>query len=90
MFRRVRDVTVFTSRGILDGSDWISYVSHDADDGAWQFHGKAGPPSEAEAAVFGLGTIVDLDGGVATLSDLPRGWCAWRESRESDWRRAKL
>jgi hypothetical protein len=32
------NAAVFTSKKILDDNDWIQTVTHDEDDGAWQFH----------------------------------------------------
>jgi len=81
------NVAVFTSRRIIDGKDWVHYVSHDEEDGAWQFHPYSGPTPESEAAVVGLRTIVELDPSVAELHDLPLGWCAWRERPDASWQR---
>lgn len=83
------NVAVFTSKKILAGDDWIYYVSHDEDDGAWQFHPKSGPTSESEAAVAGLSTMLALDASIAELADLPLGWCAWRDIPEAPWQRMK-
>jgi hypothetical protein len=51
------NVAVFTSKQSISGDAWIHYVSHDEDDGAWQFH-PVGFTTEEDAAVVGLGTIV--------------------------------
>ena len=88
-FADAPNVAVFTSKKILTGDDWIYYVSHDEDDGAWQFHPKSGPAAESDASVAGLKTILDLDPTVAEVADLPLGWCAWRERQESPWHRMK-
>lgn len=77
-----------TSKAILSGAEWIYYVSHDEDDGVWQFHGYGGPAPEADAAVVALSTIVALDASVSSLAALPAGWCAWRNSPGSAWQRA--
>lgn len=77
------NVAVFTSKQIVAGREWIYYVSHDEDDGAWQFHAKRGPASEGDTAVVGLATIVEMDPSVEQVADLPVGWCAWREEREA-------
>jgi len=87
-FSDAERTAVFTSKRVIDGSDWIHYVTHDADDGAWQFHPYSGPTPEQEAAVVSLRSILDLDDSVRSLSDLPRGWHAWRESTSSTWTRA--
>jgi hypothetical protein len=82
------NVAVFTDQRILEGTDWIYYVSRDADDGAWQFHGPDGLAEEVNARVVALTTICSSDASVMTLADLPLGWCAWRETRDSEWQRA--
>jgi hypothetical protein len=83
------NLAAFTSKGILAGRDWVYYVSHDEDDGAWQFHPKSGPASEEDAAVAGLKTLLDLDQSLAQIADLPLGWCAWRDDESSEWQRLK-
>ena len=85
------NVAVVVNRKIIDGSEWIAYVTHDADDGAWQFHTReAGPPDEADAMVVALRSIVRLDRSVTELADLPLGWHAWRASRNAPWQRAAI
>jgi hypothetical protein len=89
-FEDRRNVAVITHRRIMDGSDWIAFVSHDADDGGWQFHtNEPGPPNVADAVVIALSEIVQRDESILELADLPLGWRAWRESATSPWRRAK-
>ncbi len=42
---------------------------------------------EADAAVVGLGEIVQLDPTVIEVADMPPGWHAWRHSPLSPWQR---
>jgi hypothetical protein len=85
------NVAVIVNRKIVQGHDWIAYVTHDADDGAWQFHTKdAEPPAEGEAAVVSLEAILKIDSTIAQLADLPFGWHAWRTSTSEWWQRAKM
>jgi hypothetical protein len=81
-------VSVATCWRILRGEEWIHYVSHEADDAAWQFRPHLFAPA-SEAAIVALKTIVALDPSVTVLSDLPVGWCAWRESKAAPWQRAR-
>ena len=84
------NVAVIVDRKILSGAAWIAYVSHDADDGTWQFQtSDPGPPHESDAAVVSLRSILALEKSLAELADLPPGWHAWREPGDSQWRRAK-
>ena len=82
------NTAVFTTVRILDGEDWVHYVTHDQEDGAWQFHPYSGPTKEPEAAVVGLGHMLRIEPRIEELADLPRGWCAWRESKSGPWTRA--
>jgi len=84
------NVAVFTSKSIVEERDWIHYVSHDQDDGAWQFHPPSGPATENDASLGSLRTILELDPSIITLADLPLGWCAWREAKNSPWKRKEL
>lgn len=83
-----RNVSVFTSKKIIQGDDWVYYVTHDVEDGAWQFHPYSGMTPDNEAAVVSLETMVNVDRSLTTLADLPLGWHAWRESPEANWQRA--
>lgn len=82
------NVATFTSRQIISGDDWIYYVGHDEGDGAWQFHGKSGSCDGPDTVVVSLASVVKRDPSIRGLSDLPLGWCAWRDSPELEWRRA--
>ncbi len=87
-FQDPPNVAVFTSKDIVEDGKWIYYVCHDEDDGAWQFHSIDGPPSsQSNARLVSLKSIVELDPSVTVLSDLPVGWCAWREAKNSVWQR---
>jgi hypothetical protein len=84
------DVAVISTRKVVSGDDWIAFVSHDADDGGWQFLDNApGPLNEVDASVVSLSEIVALDASVNELADLPLGWQAWRDTRHSPWKRAE-
>jgi hypothetical protein len=86
-FQDPPNVAVITNKRIIKSQDWIAHVSHDEDDGGWQFHGR-GPLNEQDAAVVSLRSIVELDPSVAELADLPLGWSASRESPDSPWHRS--
>lgn len=73
---------------ILDRGDWVHYVTHDQDDGAWQFHPLRGPASAREAAVVSLERMLNLEPRIEELADLPLGWHAWRDDKHAPWTRA--
>jgi len=87
-FADPRNAAVFSTDSVTRGGEPILYVSHDAEDGAWQFLGAEGSSVES-AAVVALSTIVELDPSVSSLADLPLGWSASRDSCAGPWRRAK-
>ena len=78
--------TVFTTKRIMAQQDWIASVTHDADDGAWQFLGSE-PSSEQEAALVSLAEMIEIDPSIESLHDLPLGWSAHRESPRGNWLR---
>jgi hypothetical protein len=84
------NVAVIVDRMIVQGEDWIAHVSHDADDGAWQFHGNSLIATEADVILIGLRNATQLDPTIAELGDLPLGWRAWRETRTAKWQRVKM
>lgn len=82
------NVATFTSKGVVEDGEWIHYVAHDDDDGAWQFHSIRGAPtSDDDARVVSLGRIVELDPSILLVADLPAGWWAWRDTKDSQWQR---
>jgi len=84
------NVAVLTSADVVDHGLLIEYVSHDAEDGAWQFHSRSGAPTEeALARVVALRTIFNLDPTIGSLADLPLGWCARRTSGKQAWQRER-
>ena len=87
-FEDATNTAVFTSSRILGGEDWVYYVTHDADDGAWQFHPYSGRTPEEDARVVGLREMLEIEPRISELADLPTGWHAWRPEREGEWQRA--
>lgn len=87
-FKEPPNLAVLTTWQVLNQVSWIARVSHDADDGGWQFHGP-GSRTESDAAVVSLRSIVELDPSVAEVADLPVGWCAFRDAPTAPWCREK-
>ena len=69
-FRDAENTAVLTTLQVLEHRAPILRVSHDADDGCWQFH-AAGTSQTNDARVLALREIVDLDPSVIELADLP-------------------
>lgn len=87
-FRDSPDTAVIIDRRVLSSTEFISHVSHDLDDGPWQFLTNSTNTRQTnDARVVGLGSVVQLDPSVKELADLPLGWQASRTSPSSPWKR---
>ena len=80
------NVAVITTRGVIEGTDWIALASLDEEDGDWQFIGSEGP-REDQAMVVSLRSVFERDPRIAELADLPPGWRAWRTAPDAPWQR---
>jgi hypothetical protein len=81
------NVAVFALAQIIEHGYPVLYVSHDCDDGAWQFlHG--GDFQMEDARLVSLRGMVERDPTLLQLADLPLGWYAWRSSATEPWVRA--
>jgi len=87
-FLQPRNLAVITVDRIIAGSNPVLYVSHDEDDGGWQFLDGA-VLADAQARVVGLGEMVDSDPTLAELADLPEGFVASRLTKDDDWVRVR-
>jgi len=76
---------VLTTAPVLAGSP-VLMVSHDADDGGWQFLcGTTTDP--ADGRIIHLQEIVAMDPTLNDVADLPLGWIAFRRSVGGEWKR---
>lgn len=87
-FQDPPNVAVVTLKPIVSRERPILFVSHDADDGGWQFLGWD-EADEAEASVVSLATMLRIDPSIAALANLPPGWVAWRTSPSDPWQRRR-
>jgi len=85
-FDQPQNCVTFTTRQVLEGSEPILEVYHDADDHGWQFIGSSGGSFE-NAKVVALEEIVAMDRTVLEVADLLPGWKAFRTSHEMPWQR---
>jgi hypothetical protein len=69
------NVATISTRQAMQGGQPILWVSHDADDGSWQFH-TGGPVEMADALVVSLRSVFQLD---ASIGDWPT--CPWAGRR---------
>ena len=80
------NTATFLSTRVHDGEEAITYVSHDVDDGAWQFLGDRLSDGGGPVLV-GLSCPVGRDPSVRELADLPFGWSAKRVRPGAPWTR---
>ena len=85
-FDQPRHCATLTMRQVLDGSEPILLVSHDADDHGWQFIGRT-DGNVKDGRVVCLGEMVTRDPSVLQVADLPPGWQATRRSSKHPWER---
>jgi hypothetical protein len=75
---------VYLSETVHNGTEAVTYVSHDAEDGAWQFLGDS--MSDGGGPVLScFHHPVDRDPTLAELADLPCGWYAERNKPGEPW-----
>jgi hypothetical protein len=80
------NVAVFTSKHVVRDRLPVLLVSHDDEDGAWQFH-YGGVVDDADAMIVGLAEMLKRNPELAELSDLPTGWRAERKTAKHPWTR---
>ncbi len=85
-FEDPKNVATFTVRQIVKEGHPILRVTHDGEDGAWQFL-EWDTPREEDAMIVGLGTITRIDPSILELADLPYGWRAIRRTKADPWHR---
>ena len=85
-FADPENLAVFTLKRIVRGESPVRLVSHDEDDGGWQFLDGAGADVE-DAAIVSLLCMVELDPSLVELADLPVGWSAVRSGPFDPWER---
>ncbi len=88
-FSDLPSARAYLSQTVLDGTEPVTYVSHDADDGAWQFLGESMADGGGPVLAC-LHHPIDADSSLLELADLPIGWYAERESPAHPWIRAEL
>lgn len=79
---------VFLSAAVRSGAEAVTYVSHDIEDGAWQFLGD-GMAGGQLPLVSCFHHPIDRDRSLEELADLPLGWWAERTAPGQPWVRYK-
>jgi Domain of unknown function (DUF4262) len=77
----------YLSKAVHASTESVTYVSHDEDDGAWQFLGDS--MTDTGGVLVCLHHPLDSDPTLTELADLPAGWCAERSKPGEPWTRYK-
>ena len=76
------------SETVHSGTELVTYVSHDVEDGVWQFLGDS--MSDGGGPVIScFHHPIDRDPSLVELADLPLGWHAERSRVGEPWTRKK-
>ena len=89
LFSENDQIMVITTKSILYGYKPVLYVSHDDDDGIWQFL-DGEDVCEENAYIVSLSEILKIDDSLNSLYDLPRGYIAYRQAKGDKWKRENL
>jgi len=86
IFNAPPNTAVFTTKYIIENNKTITYVSHEEDDGAWQFFGDKEVENIMEdSRVVSLGDIVMLDPTILDLWNMSAGSVATRKDKNDNW-----
>lgn len=81
------NLATISLRDIMERRAPILLVTHDAEDGMWQFLDGRESPNTDDAVVISLHYVSRLDPSITELADLPLGWRAWRDDVNQPWQR---
>ena len=86
-FSEPLNTAVFTTKFIINENKVITYVSHEEEDGSWQFFSDDEFESfGAVAALVLLKQIINRDKTILEIADLPLGYIATRKSLKDKWK----
>ena len=83
-FLEEKKTMVITTKNIINQIKDITFVSHDDEDGMWEFL-DGDEVDETNAAIVSLFEIVQLDNSINELYELPLGGLAYRNNKNEKW-----
>ena len=85
-FSEPDNTAVFTTTFVVREQRPITYVTHEEDDGAWQFFSDDKfEDFEQVAMIVSLAEIVKMDPTLVELADMPVGHFAERNGKNGSW-----
>jgi hypothetical protein len=88
-FKDKRTTLVLTIKQVMKEHKPVLFVSHNKDDGTWQFFSRDNFKMK-DAVVVTLFEMTEKDPTLNELFDLPKGWQASRESVADAWIRTMV
>ena len=90
LFSEAKNTACMACTHVLEGGAPVLYVSHDAEDGMWQFLCGADNHGPEHAKIIGLSEVVSLDPSLNELHEMPLGVGAERNSKDESWQPFRL
>lgn len=85
-FTESPNTAVFTTKFVIYDKKEITYVTHDIDDGAWQFFSNDDFNNfEDVAKIICLSEIIEIDPTLLELAEMPEGYIAYRKFKGDNW-----
>ena len=85
-FQEPENTACFTCDHVVNGTHPILFVTHDSDDGGWQFLCGTENHDESNARILGLKEITEIDPTLNQLFEMPVGTFAERGLIGGDWK----
>lgn len=80
------NTAVFTTKFVIIDKKDITNITHDEDDGAWQFHSSDDFDNLEEVAkIVSLNYIIKIDNTVLEIADMKEGYSAHRKFKGDKW-----
>lgn len=84
------DTAVFTTKFVIEDKKTIVLVTHDIEDGAWQFFSDDSFDNFEEVAkIVGFQELINMDDSLLQIVDLPLGYSATRKDEFDNWKIVK-
>ncbi len=83
-FDQARNVAAITTRQVIEDGSPILTVLHYGFDHSWAFVCGTSNATE-DGRVIGMGEALRMDPTLATIADLPPGYCAYRTAVGKPW-----
>jgi len=86
-FNQAPDVAAITTRQVIDLNYPIRQVVHYNDDDSWAFMCGT-TDKDDDYRVICMAEALKLDDSLRSIADLPPGWSAWRDNKDSPWEKS--